>query len=185
MSNYRMIIWWLFISTFIFLFGEGLYIHFIHHLSLNIIGLELADKVKGTTLLLYFHEHHVNGMSLIYYAIVNTYVDYFFILGYVGIIFIITGNILHRQQNGFLRTLLRLCFYFGGIAGVLDLVENSILLMDLHQYYTGKDYVSAMYVSYPKWILAGVVVLIWLICIICSRLKTSGPAKRSASGLNS
>lgn len=166
MQNLRMIIRVLFISTFIFLFGEGLYIHFVHHMNLNIIGLETANTIRGTELLAYFYGHSISGRNLIYYAQLNTYVDFLFIIGYAGMMIIITNNLLRRVKHQYLCMALRTCLLMTIAAGILDIFENSILLSDMHGYYPGKAYVSSMYVSYSKWILAGTVFVIWIVAFI-------------------
>jgi hypothetical protein len=59
----------------------------------------------------------------------------------------------------------RFCFVLAIITGVLDVIENIILLHDMRHYFEEKEFITSMYVSYPKWILAGVVILIWVISI--------------------
>jgi len=155
----------LFALALIFFIAQGLYIHFVYKSYLDIIGLELADRTDGGMILYQWWMAGKHGINLLHHAWLNTIVDFFFIIAYIGMIRIISYNLLQKENKPLLIKLLRLGSRFAFIAGILDIMENIVLLYDLTNYYPGEYYISSMYFSYPKFILIGWIILIWLVAI--------------------
>lgn len=155
-----------FALTLMFFMAQGLYIHFTYKSQLNVICLELADGVYGSTKLYQLWLTGKEGMSLIRHAWINTIVDFFFIIAYVGMIRIISKNLRQKEKNKTQNKLLRWNMHLAIIAGILDVMENIILLWDFGNYYPGEYFISPRYISYPKWLLIGWIISIWIISII-------------------
>lgn len=131
--------------------------------NFDIIGLELANKVEGADLLNEWHFTPVDEGSLIDASQVNTIIDFFFILGYVGAIIMVSYHLMQLQKNRIINEALRTTFFLAVVAGVLDAVENIILLVDMHRYRPGNEFYSAMYFAWPKFILIAVIGIIWIL----------------------
>jgi len=155
----------LFVLLIIFFLIQYLYAYFILKADLNIFGLETADRNDGGMMLYQWYLFRTNGVDLIHYARVNIIADFFFIIAYVGVILIISYALMQKEKNPFLNNLLRLDILLAFIAGILDIIENIILLYDTGNYYPGEYFISSMWVSYPKWILIIWIILSWLISL--------------------
>ena len=156
----------LFVLALIFFIAQDLYLYFVYKSYLNIIGLELADRAEGGMMLYQWWLAGKSGINLLHHAWLNTIVDFFFIIAYVGMIRIISNNLLKKDNKPLLIKLLRLNMRLAFIIGILDMMENVILLYDITNYYPGEYYISSMYLSYPKCLLIGWTVLVWLVSVI-------------------
>jgi hypothetical protein len=87
-------------------------------------------------------------------------VDYLFIVGYVVVGFMISDHLMQKEKDPFLNGLLRLCFPLLILAGLLGVVENAIV-----------------WVSWPKWALAAVILFIWLIDLLHKLTAPPPPLK--------
>jgi hypothetical protein len=79
---------------------------------------------------------------------------------------IIFKNLRQKEKNKTQNKLLRWNMHLAIIAGILDVMENIILLWDFGNYYPGEYFISPRYISYPKWLLIGWIISIWIISII-------------------
>jgi hypothetical protein len=111
--------------------------------------------------------------SPLYQAMINSYVDFFFIIAYTGMLRLVSRRLMRKEENPVFRFLLRMNIILALFAGLLDIFENIILLYNMQGYYPGEYYISAMYAGIPKWLLIGFIIFIWILSL----------AKRSIKGL--
>lgn len=137
------------------------------HIPCHFISLQFADKDQGLDLVQQFSRtstHH--GTTVLQEAILNTEWDFLFILSYIFLLTSLSYNEMQSQRSSVLNNLLRLNFPLIIITGLLDTIENVILLDDMKPWNIGRSFCPSRDVSLPKFILGGWVVLIWLISII-------------------
>src|SRR5207237_4745 len=89
--------------------------------------------------------------TLLYYAKQNTLIDFIWIVGYAGVLINLAYASMQKEKNNVLNELLRLCFFLALLAGLLDVVENGILLFDFNHLVSPEKFYSSAYYSYPKW----------------------------------
>ena len=172
MKPNRTFIWILFIAASLFIIGQSIYVTRISKVNFNIVPLELAGVDKGKAILTDWYE--TPSGSLIPYARVNTIADYFLIIGYTGVLLMISARLRQGQPGPVLFKWLHYCTRFAVAAAILDLFENGILLFDMHHYLPCKDFVSARYVSMGKWGLIILIIIVWIITLV-RRWMTNKP----------
>ncbi|HLK30748.1 MAG TPA: hypothetical protein VKT28_19380 [Puia sp.] len=172
MKNLHFILWALLIIVFAVLAGQNFYITH-HHESLPIFSLETASANEGKAILDTLAKKNIEGVSLLHFAQVNTWLDFFFIIGYVGAIIMISYSLMQKEKQPFINNFLRFDILLALIIGLLDVVENIILLNDMHDYKIDKQYISSMHVSDPKWILVIIVLVSWLVSLLNRAFKRS------------
>lgn len=165
MKKLRLLIWILFISSLIFLRARSWYANSIDK-PYDIVQLELASADSGKPLLEQWDKTIIDGGTLIDYARVDTYVDFLFIVGYIGVLLIVSYHLYRREKRSWLGKLLQYCVVAALVAGLLDVVENSILLLDMHRYSTSKIFYSSRYVAYPKFVLLLLVLGVWALSLL-------------------
>ena len=154
-------VWGLFVLYLVFSLVQGRHIQ-SHGDKLDIISLEFADKNEGAAILEDWYANKVDTKNLLSHARTNTIADFLFIIGYVGVLIIISNYIMQRQRKLVLNEMLRACFVLALLAGLLDLVENFILLYNMHHYVPGSEYISTKFISYTKFGCIGMILLAWL-----------------------
>lgn len=162
----------LFILIIIFFIAQALYVHLVLKSDFNIVGLETANRADGGMLLYTWWTKGNNGIVVIRQAWINTIVDFLFIFAYVGLIRIISRNLLQPETSFALNKLLRFNMRLAIVIGVLDILENIILLYNLTNYYPGEYYVSSMYPGLLKWFLLVWVIVVWIMAIVRRKLKS-------------
>lgn len=133
------------------------------HVSLHIVQLELANTANGKALLNQWFATPVGNKTLLHYAQVNTIADFFFIIAYVGVLIIWSYAAMQKESNPVLNDLLRLNLLLAIIVGLLDIVEDCIMLFDMYNYSSKRVYISSMIPAYTKWLLAAyiLVIILW------------------------
>ncbi len=173
MNNLRLFCWVVFIITAVLLRGREWYVNHPHNTGYNIVKLELASAEEGSTILKKWNSTLVDTDTVLHYARVDLLIDFLFIIGYVGVLITISNYLMQRQRRLWLNELLRLCLLLAIVAGLLDVIENCVLLFDMYHYRPGTPFYTAMWVAYPKFILIAFILLIWM-----KSLFTNVPGKR-------
>jgi len=162
MKNMRTYLWALLVIVIIAFAIQYTYLG-IYSSGYNFGTIELAGTSEGAAILQNWYNSKVDSWSLLDYARANTYMDFLFIIAYAGLLCSISYHLMQREKHVFINELLRWCLPMSLLAGFLDFVENGILLFDMHHFQPGHIFYPSMYVSYPKWILSGLVLFIWII----------------------
>jgi hypothetical protein len=132
----------------------------------GIVCLELANASRGKEILALWSK---TGLLSIARSI--TWFDFAFIFFYVAIIISLSNRQIRKEPSIFLNSLLRANFFFAAIAGLLDISENILLLYNTYQYDDG-EYISTRLIAWPKFVLAGWTVLVWLISFMKTRVSS-------------
>jgi hypothetical protein len=160
MNVLRLLCWILFLGSLLFLRARSWHANHLGK-AYNIVKLELAGTESGKVLLQRWNNTKVGRGTLIDYARVDTWVDFLFIISYTGVLLLISHALRKREKQGWLLWLLQACTALALLAGLLDIIENIILLADMHRYSAGKMFYSSRWVSYPKFGLLLLVLLTW------------------------
>ena len=178
MKNIRTVCWLLFIVTALVLRARAWYVN-NNGGTYNIVKLELADAKQGPPILEQWNGIQIDTSTQLRYARTDLWIDFLFILGYTGILIIVSYFLMQRQRQLWLNELLRLCMPLAILAALLDIIENSILLFDVFHYRLGKSFFSAMYVAYPKFALIIFILLSWVLAV-CNRWFKKGTVRQSS-----
>jgi hypothetical protein len=139
---------------------------------MSIYALEMAPADKLPAIFAGWSAAPIHDHTIFDEARSNTRVDFLFIVCYVGVLVIVSYKLLQRQKNPILNDLLRLCILLAFVAGILDAVENVILLGDFTRFANGEGPLhSAAIVAIPKWILLLLIILCWVIALLTSIFK--------------
>jgi len=164
------IFWDLFILVLITFLGLYFYIWFVSGHWLNLFSIETASV---STLRKTFNQWlaiRVEGSNLLHFAKVGTYIDFLWILGYAGVLTMVTYAVMQRQRNPSINNLLRFTLLLPLLAALFDVFENIILLYDMHSYTPYKKLISSMGPAWIKWTLIIFILLTWLLAGISSRV---------------
>ena len=147
----------------------GIFIHYCFVFSNaqvpGILSLEFADSVKGKAILSSWHE-----AGLLRVARRLTCVDFAFIFFYVAVIITLSNRQVRNEPSIVLNALLRANFFFAVLTGLLDVVENILLLYDMNHLSDG-SYISTSWIAWLKFIVAGWAVVVWLFSFVKSGIK--------------
>src|SRR5215210_1403670 len=127
MKNIRLLTWLLFIITALILQARAWYVN-SNGGKYNIVKLELANANDGPDILKDWSNTVIDTSTQLHYARTDLWIDFLFIIGYAGVLIIISYFLMQRQRRLWLNELLRLCMPLAIGAGLLDVIENSILL---------------------------------------------------------
>lgn len=177
MKTARLFCWILFIASLLFLRIRSGHANSAGK-AYNIIKLELADAEGVKALLQRWRATGIGGSNLVDYARVDTWVDFFFIVGYAGVLWMVSRALARRQRRPWLKTLLRGCAALALVAGLLDVVENVLLLLNMDN--RGGSFYSARYVAYPKFGLLALVLCVWLLALLANLRKGINRGNASA-----
>ena len=130
----------------------------------GLLSLEFADSAKGKAILSSWHE-----AGLLHLARRLTCLDFAFIFFYVAVIITLSNRQVRNEPSIVLNALLRANFFFAGLTGLLDVVENILLLYDMNHLNYG-PYISSSWFAWLKFIVAGWTVLVWLVSFVKSRV---------------
>ena len=135
-------------------------------IKLRMLFIDFVPPQQGSSILHTWLITPYHTGNVLQQAVLNTKVDYLFIVCYVAVMFMLS---YHQMQNKTwvpLNTLLRLNLFLCFITGLLDFVENIILFRNFHHAQFNSDFVSPQWVSWPKFIIAAWIILIWLISLV-------------------
>jgi len=131
----------------------------------GILSLEFANAVKGKAILTSWYD-----AGLLRLARRLMWVDFAFIIFYVGIIITLSNRQVRKEPSIVLNALLRANFFFAVLTGLLDISENILLLYDMDNLNDG-SYISSCWITWMKFIVAGWAVLVWLVSFVKSRIQ--------------
>ncbi len=177
----RTILWIILVAVAVILYQENNVIS--NRTGQGISWLEFAKCREGKAMLCRWDSVKYGGGTLIAVAQSNTHWDFVFILTYVLLMILCSSTQMQLEKNTFLNALLRLNLLLALLAGLLDVAEDLILLYDFRHAADPGLYVSSYWVTLPKWILSGWVVLVWLISLAKSAIfnkstKIPAPARQ-------
>jgi hypothetical protein len=154
----------------------------------TIFRLELAGKQEGADIIKDWSQVKYHNEPLIVQARLDTYWDFLFIVIYVALIISESAAFKDLEPAYWLNELLRMNILLAILAGVLDYIEDGLILHNLGDWATPGDYLPSAIPAYAKWVLVGWCVLIWLIAIV-SRLiaifRKKAPVRPHVAALNS
>jgi len=129
------------------------------------MDLTVADQVKAKEILLSWQYTKVPAGNLIDTTRTIIHYDYLFILFYVILLIKLSHDWMNRESWYPLNVLLRLNLPIIVLAGLFDIIENGILLYNLNQW-PSLNYVRTTWFTFPKFLLAGWVLLVWVVAMI-------------------
>jgi hypothetical protein len=94
-----------------------------------------------------------------------TYYDFLFLLFYSTVLAFLSAGRRNREQSPVLKRLLHVNIFLAILAGLLDVAENLVLLHNMNHFQSG-SYISAYWLAVPKFVLAGWVILVWLVSVV-------------------
>ncbi|HSU26973.1 MAG TPA: hypothetical protein VLJ68_01220, partial [Chitinophagaceae bacterium] len=124
----------------------------------GVVSLELAKKTKGETILRAWHDADSN-LPVKANKMIKT--DFFFLLFYSWVLFLLSNSLIYHEKSLLLNTLLRMNLLLAPLAGLLDITENILMLYNINHY--SQHYISSSLFAWLKFILAGWVVLVCLV----------------------
>jgi hypothetical protein len=143
------------------------------------IGLQFADKTEGQELISRWNTTPTrHGTMVLQEAILNTEWDFLFILSYMYLLISLSYNEMQRQRSPVLNTLLRFSFPLAIITGLLDTIEDIILLNDMKPWNIGHYFYPSYPVSLAKFIIAGWIIVVWLLSMLARTLHSYTMTKR-------
>lgn len=129
----------------------------------GILALETAGKAEANTILTRWHDD--NGHLADVARKVMIY-DFFFIIFYVWLLVMLSSNQMYREAWLPLNSLLRLNIPLAILAGLFDITENILLLHNMHYWNSPASYIVSSWATFPKFILAGWIILVWIISAV-------------------
>ncbi|WP_343524807.1 hypothetical protein [Pedobacter sp.] len=132
----------------------------------GIINLELAGKSTGAEIISLWNNTRYGDQTLLNVAEQNTHLDFLFILVYVLLIMTLSNAQMQREKTGWLNELLRLNLFLAFVIGSFDVVENIRLLHSFHHPANPAEFWQTDFIAWPKFIIAGWVLLVYLFSVI-------------------
>lgn len=163
----KIILWILFISLLVIVQFQG---SILLRSGEGIIDLELADPIKGLTILQSWAKMYYGDTTLLKVALTQTKWDFAFIFSYVVLIISMSNWQMQREKVFVINELLRFNLFAITIAGVSDVVENICMLHNFHHVFDSDSYWSSQFPAALKFILAGISIAIFLLSWIKSTL---------------
>jgi hypothetical protein len=134
----------------------------------GIYALETASRNEGKAILLSWQQDEA---SLAAVAKRITIYDFFFLVFYVSLLIMLSNNQMYRETWLPLNSLLRFSIPLAIITGLLDVTENILLLYNLRDWQPDQPYVQSFWITLPKFIFAGWIILVWLVSAIKGLVK--------------
>lgn len=159
--------WALFVLVIILYSGFYFYIWLetCHFLNVFSVSTQSVSELRIT--LDHWKQTPVDHKNLLHYGrITSVWIDFIWIIAYVAVLIMLSYNAMQRERRPFLNNLLRLNMLLAVIAGVFDVLEDGILLYDMHGYGTQKHLFSSACFAWPKWIILAYIVAIYLFSLI-------------------
>lgn len=119
---------------------------------------EMSQKAEAESIVMAWNDH-----TLIDVVLSAIYADYIFILFYVALMIVSSRDQLKLETNGMLCILLMLNTPLAILTGVLDVVENQLMVHNIEHI---NDHISTKAISIIKFTAAGLVILVWLFVLI-------------------
>lgn len=129
----------------------------------GIVALEFADTTEGTAII-----QSWNDKGLISTAKRVTYIDFIFLAFYSLLMMRCSSDQMNLEKNVALNNLLRFNLLLAVLTGLLDIAENFILLHNINE---SAPYIQSFYLTLPKFIFAGWIILVWVVAIVGSRIR--------------
>jgi hypothetical protein len=165
----RLFCWLLFIASLVFMRARSAYANGEEKVY-NIVALEFAKPAEGRAMLRQWEQTRIGEGTLLDYARTDTWVDFLFIIGYVSVLVIVSSHLRRQENRPWLRTVLQWSLPLAVLAGMLDVVENILLLINM-QGDAGGAFISTRFVAGLKFFLIGMVLLIWLFVFLARWVK--------------
>ncbi|MBN9297674.1 MAG: hypothetical protein J0I41_11710 [Filimonas sp.] len=141
-------------------------IQFVHSgTHYSILSIQFAPRSRIDVIL-----QEWNRLHLLPLVVYNTTLDFFFIIFYVFLLVLYSHRRAQLEQNRLLRSILKMNVWIAVLAGILDGIENGIVLRNIQEFATNPYYESARSISILKFMLIGWVILVW----IASRIASAG-----------
>jgi len=166
------IFWALFIMVAIFYLSMYAYIWIASNHILNLFSIEISPASEVKQILTGWQTVKVENQNLLYYARLATWVDFLWILSYTGVLIMVSYAIMQKQRAPFLNNLLRFCFLLAILAGFFDVLENIVLIYDMHQYTPLKNVYSSAIFAWPKWIFVLFILISWLLSLVNNAINS-------------
>lgn len=173
MSNLRIFFWASFGIALVVLVSMNIYVN-SHSNGFDLMKLQFASSREGTEILRQWYHTDVDGHSQLHFVKLNTIIDFLFIIGYAGVLCMISYTLMQRESRVWVNELLRWCFPLALLTGLLDVIENSLILSSLYHYRAGDAFHATQWVSYPKWTLVVIILMIWIIGLIAKMIRQPG-----------
>jgi hypothetical protein len=164
----KKITWAVFILLALFMNFQAHVLKYATGQQYTIVQLETANKCMGQAILKEWKSLPYGEGTMLDVAISNTHWDFLFILCYVTLIIIQSYDQMQREQWMPLNALLRLNLFLAFLAGFFDICENTMLLHNFSHVIDGRYYLETWWATYPKFILSGWAVLVWLVSLVKS-----------------
>lgn len=135
----------------------------------GIIPLEFASPEEGKAILAGWNDtNHPWLGNVLEAGKKTTRVDFLFLLFYTIVLASLSNSRIYHERNTFLNSLLRLNILVAFLVGLLDVIENLILLRNMNHFSRSLSYsfISVHWIALVKFILAAWVVIVWLISVI-------------------
>ncbi len=161
----KTILWMLFVLVVVIL---GFHTHGLKLSGYSIVDLELADRNFGLLILDKWQRFNYGDLTLIDIARSHTQWDFFFIVVYVVLLMTMSNWQMQRERWMPLNELLRLNLFIVFIAGILDIIENFIILHNFHHIYDAGEYMETNLLSWIKFCLIGFALLVFFISLLNS-----------------
>jgi len=142
-----------------------------HFSGKGIINLELANKDTGVEIIALWSDILYGDQTLLSIAQKNTHLDFLFILVYVVLIMTLSNSQMQREKTSWLNELLRLNLFLAFLIGSLDVIENIRLLHSFHHPGNMAEFWRTDFIAWPKFVLAGWVILIYVFSVIKGYLR--------------
>ncbi len=137
----------------------------------GIVSLELANKDTGVEIIGLWSDTLYGDQTLLNLAQKNTHLDFLFILVYVLLIMTLSNAQMQREKTSWLNELLRLNLFLAFLIGALDVIENIRLLHSFHHPGNLDEFWRTDFIAWPKFVMAGWVILVYLLSIIKGYLR--------------
>jgi hypothetical protein len=130
---------------------------------MDILELEFASREEIRNLFGEWNSIVVRNSTLFQHARLNTEWDFVFIIAYVSVMIMMSYTLLQLQPHPGWNNALRFCMLLAVLAGISDVIENSVLLYDMNSFiYRASDYYSPAAFAVCKFILIGFIICCWL-----------------------
>jgi hypothetical protein len=165
MNNLRTFFWVSFTVAVFFLLLIDVYVG-LNSDGFDMMKLQFASSSEGAEILKQWYSTDVDGTSQLYFAGIHTWIDFLFIIGYVGVLCMISYSIMQRVKKIRINEFLRWCFPAAILIGLFDVIENVLVLFSMFHYQPANHYFATYWFSYPKWGLLVIILVVWLTALI-------------------
>jgi hypothetical protein len=157
----------------IFYLGMYAYIWIASRHILDLFTIETSSASGVRKILTAWQTVKVENHDLLYYARLATWVDFLWIISYTAVLIMVSYAIMQKQKSPFLNNLFRFCFLLAVLAGFFDVLENIVLIYDMHQYTPLKKLYSSAIFAWPKWIFVLFIITSWLLALLNKLIGSS------------